>query len=520
LYYSEAKGNFPLTTSLHGDSVESSGRPGATAVCEPNSADNFDGENELLEVERKPTNPSRRNKVTQSEQSSQMDGTHNAKESEDSAIFRPYARRNRSRPNRDSARSGSTDIVQSSGGHGSYLPVRGGARDVKGLVTETDNHKDQNITLVSNPKSPASNGMVSQIEASNTHSNMELDCVQALKTVANLPEYRLDVTESNVLRDNLHDQPSEADTENASKECDHDGGREQVISAGPEGLPCAESTKTENETGPGLLNGFSDLKKDGDEGQNGNTAMGTKGFNSESSCTQNSISLDVNNESDLCANYRNDDTNEILFKELSKHEGTQSLLSGNMGNEKKETKSIEHVTAINDGSVHQNYSIEHVTAINDGSVHQNYSGNDSTVKSEEEMRSCSHPQNEVKCHNLEGAEQNDHVAPEADTKAGKMLADGSNSNRENIYPSGPQGYNDPSIQELPHLILLEKKSSAALDPQSCSNTQLKLVDKAHEDSVLEEARIIEVVPSYYLLKIPHLFLQKAFKRTDIVWLAG
>jgi hypothetical protein len=101
-----------------------------------------------------------------------------------------------------------------------------------------------------------------------------------------------------------------------------------------------------------------------------------------------------------------------------------------------------------------------------------------------------------------------------------MLADGSNSNRENIYPSGPQGYNDPSIQELPHLILLEKKSSAALDPQSCSNTQLKLVDKAHEDSVLEEARIIEVVPSYYLLKIPHLFLQKAFKRTDIVWLAG
>ncbi|KAI5566030.1 hypothetical protein BDE02_14G159800 [Populus trichocarpa] len=488
---SEAKGNFPLTTSLHGDSVESSGRPGATAVCEPNSADNFDGENELLEVERKPTNPSRRNKVTQSEQSSQMDGTHNAKESEDSAIFRPYARRNRSRPNRDSARSGSTDIVQSSGGHGSYLPVRGGARDVKGLVTETDNHKDQNITLVSNPKSPASNGMVSQIEASNTHSNMELDCVQALKTVANLPEYRLDVTESNVLRDNLHDQPSEADTENASKECDHDGGREQVISAGPEGLPCAESTKTENETGPGLLNGFSDLKKDGDEGQNGNTAMGTKGFDSESSCTQNSISLDVNNESDLCANYRNDDTNEILFKELSKHEGTQSLLSGNMGNEKKETKSIEHVTAINDGSVHQNYSIEHVTAINDGSVHQNYSGNDSTVKSEEEMRSCSHPQNEVKCHNLEGAEQNDHVAPEADTKAGKMLADGSNSNRENIYPSGPQGYNDPSIQELPHLILLEKKSSAALDPQSCSNTQLKLVDKAHEDSVLEEARIIE-----------------------------
>jgi hypothetical protein len=32
---------------------------------------------------------------------------------------------------------------------------------------------------------------------------------------------------------------------------------------------------------------------------------------------------------------------------------------------------------------------------------------------------------------------------------------------------------------------------------------------------LEEARIIEVVSSYYLLNILHLFFQKAFKRTDI-----
>uniref|UniRef100_A0A6N2LKT1 HSA domain-containing protein n=1 Tax=Salix viminalis TaxID=40686 RepID=A0A6N2LKT1_SALVM len=72
-----------------------------------------------------------------------------------------------------------------------------------------------------------------------------------------------------------------------------------------------------------------------------------------------------------------------------------------------------------------------------------------------------------------------------------MLADGSNSNRKNIYPSGHHGSIDPSIQELPNLMLSEKKSSAALDPQSCSKTHSKLVDKAHEDSVLEEARIIE-----------------------------
>ncbi|KAL3604721.1 hypothetical protein D5086_005580 [Populus alba] len=469
---SEAKGSFPLTASPHGDSVESSGRPGAAPVCEPNSADNFDGENELLEVERKRKHPSRRNNVTQSEQSSQMDGIHNAKESEDSAIFRPYARRNRSRPNRDGTRSSSTDIVQSSVGHGSSLPARGDARDVKGLVTETDDHKAQIITSISNPKSTTSNGdLFFQIDTSNTQSNTELDCVQALKTVVNLPDDRLDVTESIVLRDNQHDQPSEADAEKAlndiaSRECDNGGGKEQVISAGPECPPCAESAKTENETGPALLNG---LEKDGNEGQNGNAAMGTKRFNSESSCTQNSLSLDANNGCDPCDNRRNDDTNEILLKESSEFEGTQSLPSDNIGNEKKETSSI--------------------SAINDGSVHENYSGNDSTVKNEEEMRTTFHSQ--VKCTNLEGVEQNDHVASEVDTMAGNMLADSSNSNREIIYPSGPQGSLDPSVQELPQPILLEKNSSAATDPQSCLNTHFKVVDKSREDSILEEARDIE-----------------------------
>ncbi|KAG5252195.1 chromatin modification-related protein EAF [Salix suchowensis] len=469
---SEAKGSFPLIASPHGDSVESSGRPGAPPVCEPNSADNFDGENELLEVERKRKHPSRRNNVTQSEQSSQMDGIHNAKESEDSAIFRPYARRNRSRPNRDSARSSSTDIIQSSVGHGSSLPTHGGARDVKGLVTETDDHKAQIITSISNPKSTTSNGdLFFQIDTSNTQSNTELDSVQAPKKVVNLPEDRLDVTESIVLRDKQHDQPSEADADKASndiafRECDHIGGKEQVISGGPECPPCAESAKTENESGPALLNG---LEKDGNEGQNGNAAMEMKVFKSESSCTQNSLSLDANNGCDPCDNRRNDDTDEIVLKESSEFEGTRSLPSANIGNEKKETKSI--------------------SVINDSSVHENYSGNDSTFKNEEEMRPTFHSQ--VKCINLEGVEQNDHVASEADIKAGNMLADSSNCNRENICPSGPQGSLDTSVQELPQPILSEKNSSAAPDPKSCLNTHLKVVDKSHEDSILEEARDIE-----------------------------
>ncbi|KAL8208417.1 hypothetical protein R6Q57_007829 [Mikania cordata] len=76
---SEAKGSFAITASLHGDSVESSGRLGASSVCEPNSADNL----MLL------------------------------KESGDSALLKlpkkSYKRRIRSRPNRDVIRHATRD---------------------------------------------------------------------------------------------------------------------------------------------------------------------------------------------------------------------------------------------------------------------------------------------------------------------------------------------------------------------------------------------------------------------------
>ncbi|KAG5514942.1 hypothetical protein RHGRI_036097 [Rhododendron griersonianum] len=50
---SEAEGSFALTTSPHGDSLESSGRPGAPTVCGPICTDNlllFDLESDFLKV--------------------------------------------------------------------------------------------------------------------------------------------------------------------------------------------------------------------------------------------------------------------------------------------------------------------------------------------------------------------------------------------------------------------------------------------------------------------------------------
>ncbi|XP_043805665.1 chromatin modification-related protein EAF1 B isoform X3 [Manihot esculenta] len=479
---SEAKGSFALTASPHGDSVESSGRPGAPTVCEPNSADNF-GENQILEGKRNPKHPSRRTHIAPSEQSSQMDGTQNAKESEDSAIVRPYARRNRSRPNRDGARSSSTDIIQSSGGYGSFFKVHGGLREVKGSISEAINRKDQIIPSVSYPKSTTSNGdVISRIQIANPQSNTELDGAVAREATTSLPKgSRLDDSEIDISKHNQHDKPSEVDAKKmsigmASVECNSIGEKEMVISAAPEYPPGAAAAKTENENGSSRSNGFGDLKRDRNEGQNDSGGIGTKGLDSESSCTQNSLCLDVNNESDFRTNGRNSDINGISLKRTPESEGTQNPVAGEMGNKSNEIKAMDSSVVIKD---------------DDSVVNQNNPGNGLVLEMDEEIQGRSDLKNDLKCPNLVGVEQNDLAASEADKKLYVVLDSDSNLNNEIICPGGPQGPVDVSIQELPESTLSEKHSSAALDPQSCSGSHLIVVDKANEDSILEEARIIE-----------------------------
>ncbi|XP_020539175.1 chromatin modification-related protein EAF1 B isoform X2 [Jatropha curcas] len=483
---SEAKGSFALTASPHGDSVESSGRPGAHTVCEPNSADNFDGENEILEGNRHTKHPNRRSNIIPSEQSSQMDGTQNPKESEDSAIVRPYARRNRSRPNRDGARSSSTDVVQSSGGHGSLLHVHRVLKDVKGSISETNNQKDQIIPSVSYTKCTTSNGDVaSQIEMTNVKSNMELDGALVMEAKSSspkgsLPEDRLDATETNILKDNQRDQLSEVDAQKtpmdmASGECDNVGGKEKVISAAPEYPPNATADKPNNENDSTQLNGFGDLKGDCNEGQNANGTIGTKGLDSESSCTQNSLCLDANNESDVCINGENNDSNGILVNRTSESERMQTLVAGEMGNEKNETEATDKSAVIKEDN---------------NLMLQNNSVNDS-FKIEEEIQSCSDLQKELKCSNFDVLERSGNAASKTDKKLCNVLDDDSSPNKEIVCSGGSRGSADLSVPESHESTLSKKNSSITRDPQSCSDSPLIMIDKAHEDSILEEARIIE-----------------------------
>ncbi|KAI9107200.1 hypothetical protein K1719_021809 [Acacia pycnantha] len=119
----EAKGSFALTVPPHGDSVDSTARPGGPSVSEPDTDSLliFGIDNELAKGERRPLHQSRRSNVAPSEPSSKVDGSQNAKDSKDSVIFRQYARRKRSRTS-----------------HG----PGGNSRDGKGMVSETSNLKD------------------------------------------------------------------------------------------------------------------------------------------------------------------------------------------------------------------------------------------------------------------------------------------------------------------------------------------------------------------------------------------
>ncbi|KAL6208948.1 hypothetical protein ACLB2K_019891 [Fragaria x ananassa] len=517
---SEAKGSFALTASPRGDSVESSGGPEVPTLCEPNSADNlllFDGDNDTPEGERNSMHISRRNNIAPSEQSSQMDGTQNAKESEDSAIFRPYARRNRSRPNRDGTRSSSTDI-QGRGGQGSSLPSRGSLKNPKGQISETINQKDHNLLSVTNLKSVKSNGDFSpKLSTFNSQLGMEFDGVQAPELYTGLakgsPESKLDVTSPESLKESQHTQPSQTATQDipiaaVSGRSDE---REPLASSIHECLPCEATTKTENDISSVQVNGFSNLNRESKSVPNEghiSSAVGTKGLDSESSCTQTSLGLDVNNDTDIHTT-RNDDKANIM--ETSDVEGSQNPAGDEMMIEKNERRAVDSSTMINDPQA--------------SAFHSNHSGN-SEAKVEDDMNeSRSEVRNEIKLHpNTEGEQQNGCTVSEAEKKLDEVVDNGTIIKKENS--SGRSLTQDLSMCELPETIMSGIDSAKGSDFQA-SDDHLKVVDKTHEDSILEDAQMIEAkrkrIAELSIRSLPSEIPRKSqwdFVLEEMSWLAN
>ncbi|CAK9168478.1 unnamed protein product [Ilex paraguariensis] len=491
---SEAKGSFALTASPYGDSVESSGRPVATLGCEPNCADNlmlFDGENEFLEGDRKYVHSSR-SKIIPSEHYTQLDGSQNAKEVVDSAAFglpkKAYRRRIRSRPNRDGARSGSTEAVPSRGGHSSSLPSRNCLRDTKESVSDTDFQKDQNVSMNLDMKPTGSKGtIVLKTVPADNQLVTELDGMRPVESGA-LTKDMLPVAASDAdASKNLWDEQClQSDAQETPKEMPSAGpksvvGEEQVDSVGLEHVPCVAITKVDNQAGSGQMNGLSNEKWDTkdlpNEGQNDSAAC-IKGLDSESSCTQTSLSMDGNNDSEVCTNLRNIDSNGNSKEQVLASEGTPNMDSDKLVKETNENKADDSCAFI-----------KH----NINSVHQSHRGNDHILKSQEELNGSGPGlHNGVKDSMVvKGMEPHGITGLETESKPSNLLVEISIPRSENACPSTLLGSMDSSNQELTDNKSSVRVSTVAAEHKACSGVQLKVVNEADEDSILEEARIIE-----------------------------
>lgn len=458
-----------MTASPHGDSVDSSARPGVPSLSEPNTADNlllFDGENEFP-GEKRSLHSNKRNNIAPSEQSSRIGGSQNAKETEDSAIFRPYARRNRSKPN-----------------HG----PRGASRDGKGMFSDTSKQKDNNVLSVSKPKPTSLNGEVlSKDPTSNNSLDNELDGVQerqAASGSASVPEDKLDSAMNKNFKEDKKIMPAQDDIVQtplvlASGEAKAVGERDLGTSGDLEPQPCA-STKPGNESSSGQPNGFGNIKVDrkgvanGD--QNCNAALGMKNFDSESSCPQTSLARDVNNNN-VCSNSKNIGANGNTMEQTSEFEKKLNLTGSGVVKERINT---------NAGEIAATSNIEHATA------YANHSGSGSMVKSEENIHtngSCM--QNVTDSSNIKGLHHNESFISNADKEESGVLMDPPNCIREDNCErlKVPTDVSISTTQIAP----VEKITTAASECQSCNTHNLKLPDKAHEDSILEEAKIIEVL---------------------------
>lgn len=518
---SEAKGSFALTASPHGDSVESSGRPGAPTVCEPNTADNlllFDGESEFLEDERNSAHPNR-STVAPSELSSQLDESQTVK-SGDSGAFglpknRAYKRRNRSRPNRDGARSSKMDVTPSRGGQVSSLSLRHGRKDGEGSVLDTNNQNDLNISSDSNVKPISPNGSIGlKALPSDSPLDTELDRVQAIEsttglTKVSLPEPLSGFSTSKSLQDNDLNQHSQVDAQQtsamASEVPESVGGRKLVGSAGLEtpGLSTARAENQISSQSNGFSNGKGDSRSIPNERQNSNATLCMKGSELESSCTQNSGSLEGKNDIDLCNNVTNGDSSGNTKEQALEIEGE----ANREGDEMIQVKS-EKITDDDNALVDDEHQY----------VPQSAQGNGSILDTKEELHgSGSGLKNEVKCSTSAVVMELDENSTLGTERARvNSVTDVSNALKEDDFTdrlqdsldscihdssvplregaSGRlQSSTDPSILALSKSTLSVKgsRSTDAPEQQKCLEICSEVAKKAHEDSILEEARIIE-----------------------------
>ncbi|GAB2226507.1 hypothetical protein Drorol1_Dr00022317 [Drosera rotundifolia] len=442
---SEAKGSFALTASPPGDSVESSGGPGITVACDPNSADNFDGENQLLETGRK-SRYSRSN-VTP-EHSSQLDGARNVKELGDSPIFHPkrgqaYRRRNQFRTSRDVSRSSSTDIA-SRGGHTSLLA---GRHSTNGKAVSSEDRL--NLELVgTNAKDCTSSANVTMLE----------DSPDPSADIGIVGQHTGSIMTSLI--------------GTAPEKSDPAGGTDLAVSAGicpPATVEIVENHDIHQQQDESVKRKDEGVLLDGIMSSVGFTS---KGLDSEFLCTQTSHSVDANGIIDR--HLKLVDSNGVSKGEKVATDETQNVKDDKINGEEDVTVAVECGLCTND-----NYD----------SVAQKPQSNGFLDEDEKEMhRSESNVQNDANCSsNAEEMDPLPHAEPSANIK--EDLGELPNQILRCSSPQKLQAISDSCKIEPTNATL--SGPSLVLELPNSGEKQLQVADKAHEDKILAEARTVE-----------------------------
>ncbi|XP_074268479.1 chromatin modification-related protein EAF1 A-like [Silene latifolia] len=428
---SEAKGSFALTPSPHGDSVESSGRLGVTTTCEPNSADNFDCENEILQSDMKPLCPGRSN-IPLLEHFSQLGRGQTVKNLEDCQAYR---RRNRSRPNHVDLRSSSADMP-SGEGHDSSMPARHGILS-KPVASENQIEMEVDGTHVMHPMTSRvtkfAEGKNSSIQKEKLEEvrNMCLKANEALDTVTNV-EPSIDV------------------------------GRDSIVNLDVDCPPFMGAENTEYNAAASHLNETG--KVDGDDKRTTTDALNnkvpgvTEGLFSESTSSHTAIlNGNGNIDSDLLTKLDNVDSNGALKGQMVSV-GEKSV--------SKDMPSEDHVTN----------AMEIAPFINEGQSPTSHQGNGSIKQDHAEVdKDKSFLQDEAKgvpC--VEGQEKHDSAEIKSEKELGQL--DNCGPEVETSCPVRP--------------ILDLASDSSVLEILPCTENQSKPLDRAQEDRILEEARMI------------------------------
>ncbi|XP_008790645.2 chromatin modification-related protein EAF1 B-like isoform X2 [Phoenix dactylifera] len=497
---SEARGSFALAASPHGDSVESSDRPGGSLSREPNIADNLlflDGENSNLGGERNFKHSGKSGNITPLEQASQIDCS--AKESEDSVIFRPgvksqaYARRNRSRTSRDSGNVGSTDFTLRHGNRSLAIPsARPSPRNAKGSIWEAQ-VEDHAISSISNSKPASPNvNVVSKNIASDDHVDMELDTVQTHHTCTDMikdvvPEGAVEVKSSENLQDNDHTHEhshviADRVTNGTTSRSSDVSGKDEALSVGF--LPTLhESTEVIKDTSNAeKVNGFNAPDKNTTEVHDLNTKTCVADSVPEALSTSN-IKTDPLSVNMTSTSVGNADGDQHLM--LGKIDGSSH------GDPKGHSMFEEASSRLENKDLKENnqlIAVDTPISGNDESRSVQPNPGNSVIHIKDEVEVCDG-----------SADAPGEVSPFTDVQS--MILNGDIPDRKldkalgdsnSIDKSGIDARTVVSSTCEPAITAHEKRNSTSTsEVQNYAANHLKLAKKAQEDAVLKEARIIE-----------------------------